>query len=708
MHDPVADRIRVIFNELLTMHHPPLRAHPNIAKLLGIGFETEGPSDAQNAMPVLIPECAELGNLAEVLETARKEGRPLDFDQKVSMVLDIAHGLEILHACDIVHGDIKCENILVFENDDFTEKREGSGSSLLYCKLTDFGVLRLPDGGLMLGGSRPWQAPECSRGAYFKIEEAKRTDIYSFGMLIWRVFLDGDPFKSLGEFDGKTDKERRHKRNDAVAALKEDDRLVQHVCSSLALSEMFSRPCLEMLCEVISITLVTDSSKRELDLGRIIRHLTPNNWYQARHPVAPARLPLEIDANLLDMEKWHLEFDKASPVVQKWVASGYADYAEGRSDDSEKNYREKRTAAAYQLGICYANGFGVDYQPDMCLKWLSFAAEGGSEKAQEALPKLSQAFNKSASTLTFRDPWARTDDTTSELDSSWASDFGDTSKGNQVATGPPQWTYLNAAEGCRYDILEDLLSKQTQKPSTSEDGVSPLHFVSSWDIQKAEGLARRLVAAGADINARAKRGSTIGGTPLMWSVFGDHIAQSSVLLKLGADPMAVTDNFANGDDALTLAARLHQTAHLRLLMEHVPPTVIHGQLRRLIEAVAGGESRFTRMTRHGKRWTTAAIETLTFLQTWNSLFPDTENFEDLLVPALVGCLKSPYGRMNTDVQYALVRKVGVKPVQLEELLRDSVMTWNDSLFNALLEYDVPIACVSARKKSLLHLCAKIP
>lgn len=99
MKDPIAGRIHVILNELLTMHHPPLRAHPNIVRLLGVGFETEGPSDDQRAMPVLIPECAELGNLAEVLETARKEDRPLEFGEKLSLCLDIAHGLEILHAC---------------------------------------------------------------------------------------------------------------------------------------------------------------------------------------------------------------------------------------------------------------------------------------------------------------------------------------------------------------------------------------------------------------------------------------------------------------------------------------------------------------------------------------------------------------------------------------------------------------------------------
>lgn len=99
MSDATANRIMVIFNEVSTMCHPPLQAHPNIVKLLGIGFEIEGPTGHEVAMPVLIPECAELGNLAEVLETARKEDRPLSFENKIALCIDVAHGLEILHAC---------------------------------------------------------------------------------------------------------------------------------------------------------------------------------------------------------------------------------------------------------------------------------------------------------------------------------------------------------------------------------------------------------------------------------------------------------------------------------------------------------------------------------------------------------------------------------------------------------------------------------
>ena len=94
--------------------------------------------------------------------------------------------------------------------------------------------------------------------------------------------LNGDPFKTLGEFKGETAKEKRQQRNDAVALLKKEDRLIEHVCNSLEASGDFSHPELEMLFRVIKITLVKDPTRRELDIGRIIRFLTPNNWYQRR------------------------------------------------------------------------------------------------------------------------------------------------------------------------------------------------------------------------------------------------------------------------------------------------------------------------------------------------------------------------------------------------------------------------------------------
>ena len=99
MTDLIGSRIKILFNEILTMCHAPLLAHPNIVKLLGICFEIEGPAISGIAMPVLVVECAELGNLAEVLETARKEERPLSFEEKLALYVDVANGLDVLHAC---------------------------------------------------------------------------------------------------------------------------------------------------------------------------------------------------------------------------------------------------------------------------------------------------------------------------------------------------------------------------------------------------------------------------------------------------------------------------------------------------------------------------------------------------------------------------------------------------------------------------------
>ena len=64
--------------------------------------------------------------------------------------------------------------------------------------------------------------------------------------------------------------------------------------------------------------------------------------------------------------------------------------------------------------------------------------------------------------------------------------------------------------------------------------------------------------------------------------------------------------------------------------------------------------------------------------------------------------------MNTDVQVGCWKDNGIEPSQLTELLRDSVTTFNAPLFNALLDYGVPVTTTFEYQKTLLHLCAKIP
>ena len=190
----------------------------------------------------------------------------------------------------------------------------------------------------------------------------------------------------------------------------------------------------------------------------------------------------------------------------------------------------------------------------------------------------------------------------------------------------------------------------------------------------------------------------------MWAVVGDHLAHSEILLKLGADPMASQD----GDNALSFAARLHSATHLRLLLENVRPAQFRGHLKRLVEAAAGGESRFKRIVRHGEQWKTAGDETLSLLRRWNDLFPEADDFSEILLVALLAGLGSPYGRINSDVQMGFIKGGALEPSRLTDLLSESVVSYNTDLFNALLDYGVPISKVHTGGKSLLHHCAKIP
>jgi serine/threonine protein kinase len=88
-----------------------------------------------------------------------------------------------------VHGDIKPQNILVF----------GDGSESPTAKVTDFGyscIGHTEDDDLNLPCSWLWCAPEREGNHLFRIANAKKTDVYSFGLVcfytLFREHLGGD------------------------------------------------------------------------------------------------------------------------------------------------------------------------------------------------------------------------------------------------------------------------------------------------------------------------------------------------------------------------------------------------------------------------------------------------------------------------------------------------------------------------------------
>lgn len=71
-----------------------------------------------------------------------------------------------------------------------------------------------------MGGTRPWNAPETQRP--LPVTSLKSTDIYSLGLLIWLVSIDGrNPFDLI--VDSQT---QDSSRADEIEGLKQSDKLI--------------------------------------------------------------------------------------------------------------------------------------------------------------------------------------------------------------------------------------------------------------------------------------------------------------------------------------------------------------------------------------------------------------------------------------------------------------------------------------------------
>ena len=167
-----------ILLDLMVLSHGPILNHPNIVSMLGLAWGDNGfPNSCE--IPVPIIEHANLGNLADhqaihVLETS----------QKLSILRDVAAGINFLHQCSIAHGDVKSENVLLFQ--------DSQGD--ITAKISDFGFAILGGEGyfnFLPRGTLLWSAPEI-RSRTLRTGEAPCSDVYSYGLLFWRVMIGGE------------------------------------------------------------------------------------------------------------------------------------------------------------------------------------------------------------------------------------------------------------------------------------------------------------------------------------------------------------------------------------------------------------------------------------------------------------------------------------------------------------------------------------
>ncbi|KAJ3811095.1 hypothetical protein F5876DRAFT_76148 [Lentinula aff. lateritia] len=173
-----------LLSEVRALLHEPIRYHPNIVRLLGISW---GATDGMRSnFPALVLELSELGTLAHL---QMNESQSLPFDVKKKLCWDVAKGISILHACGVVHGDLKHENVLVYPNRDsnatvkYVAKISDFGGSVMDLGLDQFRTLYTP--------TQLWLAPEFFVKTHMSEAELKLTDVYALGLLVWRTIIDG-------------------------------------------------------------------------------------------------------------------------------------------------------------------------------------------------------------------------------------------------------------------------------------------------------------------------------------------------------------------------------------------------------------------------------------------------------------------------------------------------------------------------------------
>jgi serine/threonine protein kinase len=168
---------------------------------------------------------------------------------------------------DVIHGDIKPQNVLVF--------KDATGTTV---KVADFGYSTLAageSGKVLLPKSRPWNAPEHHFGE-FDVFEAKKTDVYSFGLLcLWVLLAHSLPDIPQTTAEGATELisfDASHSPCTVLEQLKNEDKL-----EAIANQYMETVPMADLnaeqrihLKQFFSSTITFDPKKRTSDLGRLM------------------------------------------------------------------------------------------------------------------------------------------------------------------------------------------------------------------------------------------------------------------------------------------------------------------------------------------------------------------------------------------------------------------------------------------------------
>jgi serine/threonine-protein kinase len=137
---------------------------------------------AQDGSPYIAMELLEGSDLAAIL----RERPVMPLGEVLTLLTDVARGLEILHGAGVVHRDLKPQNLFL------------ANTPRLAWKILDYGVSKINDAGATLTegqlvGTPGYMSPEQAQGQ--KVDS--RSDVFALGAVAYRALTGRRPFTGV-------------------------------------------------------------------------------------------------------------------------------------------------------------------------------------------------------------------------------------------------------------------------------------------------------------------------------------------------------------------------------------------------------------------------------------------------------------------------------------------------------------------------------
>ena len=156
--------------------------------------------DVIEGQPCLIMEYVPGASLATYLRALHKRNEKLPLDMVAKIIKILAGAIDYAHNQHVVHRDIKPANVLLRSATGPIDENLPLPMDVEPV-LTDFGLVRLLDSSIQtstgtVSGTPAYMSPEQARGDSVN----ERTDIYSFGVMVYEMLAGTVPFESESSF----------------------------------------------------------------------------------------------------------------------------------------------------------------------------------------------------------------------------------------------------------------------------------------------------------------------------------------------------------------------------------------------------------------------------------------------------------------------------------------------------------------------------